>query len=166
LRHLLRLLRLSSSGGGDDHIPYLEHEERARAFQSLITEIQGGPGSSQEVIRLLTFTDLELTHTCCRVRISWHESGVPDFTTSSCVFLFEAFDNDETIEIHDEERILLVKFENLVEQLNADYTASGLSLWEFLETHCSQGVMDYLSQNGEAIHIDSLCSLLGEQIVE
>jgi hypothetical protein len=74
--------------------------------------------------------------------------------------LFRAFDKDDAIEIHDEDRIFLAEFENLVE-LNADYTASGLSLWEFLETHWSHKVMDYLSQNGESIRVDSLCNLLG-----
>jgi hypothetical protein len=159
LRHLLRLL--SSDDDYDDFVLYLgQGEKAARALQSLVTEVQGGPGVSQEVIRLLTFTDLELTHTCCRVRILRHKSGVHNFTTWGQDFLFQAFDEDETMEIHDEEQNLLVEFEDLVEQLNADYTSSGISLWEFLQTHWSQRVMDYLSQNGETIHVDSLCSLL------
>ncbi|KAL2788534.1 hypothetical protein BJX66DRAFT_340209 [Aspergillus keveii] len=151
----------------DDLVLYLgQGEKAARALQSLVTEVQGGPGISQEVIRLLTFTDLELTHTCCRVRILRHKSGVHNFTTWGRDFLFQAFDEDETMEIHDEEQNLLVEFEDLVDQLNADYTSSGISLWEFLQTHWSQRLMDYLSQDGETIHIDSLCSLLEEQIVE
>jgi hypothetical protein len=147
LRHLLRLL----SGDNDDLGRYLEDEERARALQGLITEIQGEPGVLQEVIRLLTFSDLELTHTCCRVRTSPHKSGVPNFIGWGRDFSFQAFDRVETMEIHDEEQTLLVEFKDLVEQLNADYTVSGLSLWEFLETQWNQKVMDYLSHNGETI---------------
>ncbi|KAL3453211.1 hypothetical protein BJX65DRAFT_263221 [Aspergillus insuetus] len=60
--------------------------------------------------------------------------------------LVEPFDKDEAIDIHDEERILLADFEDLVDQLNADYTASDLPLWESPETHWSHKVMDYLSQ--------------------
>ncbi|KAL2852568.1 hypothetical protein BJX68DRAFT_234251 [Aspergillus pseudodeflectus] len=162
LRLLLRLL----SGDNDGLSRYLEGEERARALHSLITEIQGEPRVPQDVIRLLTFTDLELTHTCCRVRNLWHKSGVPNFGGWGRDFSFQAFDRDETMEIHDEEQTLLVEFEDLVEQLNADYTVSGLSLWEFLETHWSQKVMDYLSHNEETIRVDSLCNLLGKKIVE
>ncbi|KAL3496724.1 hypothetical protein BJX62DRAFT_231928 [Aspergillus germanicus] len=108
--------------------------------------------------------DLELTHTCCWAE-HWSRRGLSQGPPTYGI-LFRAFDKNDAIEIHDEKRILLADFEDLVEQLNADYTASGLPLWEFLETHWSHKVMDYLSQNGETIRVDSHCNLLGKKIVE
>ncbi|KAJ0423612.1 hypothetical protein BJY00DRAFT_38740 [Aspergillus carlsbadensis] len=139
-------------------------QREIKFLKKITTELQGISGVSQEVIRLLTFTDLELTHTCCQAK-HWIPLR-PCKCSTSFGMLFQAFDKDEAIEIHDEERILLADFEDLVEQLNADYTSSSVSLWEFLETRWSQRIMDYLSLNGETIRVDSFCSALGNRIGE
>ncbi|KAL2855366.1 hypothetical protein BJY01DRAFT_243329 [Aspergillus pseudoustus] len=82
------------------------------------------------------------------------------------LLFFQAFDEEDAVEIHEEERVLLADFEDLAGQLNAGLAYSGLSLWDFLQTHWSQMVVEYLEKNGKTDRVDSLCHLQGKKIVE
>ncbi|KAJ0422734.1 hypothetical protein BJY00DRAFT_310748 [Aspergillus carlsbadensis] len=124
-------------------------------LQAFIIEIQGTAGCGDEVIRLLTFKDLSLTHTCCSIyRDPYNYVQV------------ELFDEGEAAEIHDEERVLIEEFEALVEELQKEYEAMGVPLWEFIQTHWCERVREYLVENEEVITPDLLCVALARRVVE
>jgi hypothetical protein len=64
-------------------------------------------GSPANIIRLLTFTDLGITHTCCRFD--------PKITSVMM------FDEDEITEIQEEEKLLLNELDGLTAELESDY---------------------------------------------
>ncbi|KAL4881802.1 hypothetical protein BJY04DRAFT_217871 [Aspergillus karnatakaensis] len=121
-------------------------------LRSLIEELPPSPGIASEIIRLLTFTDLSLTHTCCRL------VGYP-ITLS--VLRLEPFDMDEASEIHEEERILLAEFESLVSELEGEYYKAEVPLWDYIHTDWCRRVIDYLEEHGETIPSHAWCILLG-----
>lgn len=74
--------------------------------------------STAQIIRFLTFTGLELTHTCCVL----HE----------IVNVVRMFDDENRVEIQDEERVGLDELEKLMLEFEHAYTGSGFCLSEFL----------------------------------
>jgi hypothetical protein len=124
-------------------------------LKAFITEMQGTTGCGDEVIRLLTFEDLSLTHTCCHMyRYEYRSAKV------------ELFDEGDATEIHDEERILIEEFEALVEELQKEYETMGVPLWEFIQTHWCERVREYLVESEEVITPDLLCVALAGKVVE
>ncbi|KAL2846499.1 hypothetical protein BJX68DRAFT_268589 [Aspergillus pseudodeflectus] len=124
-------------------------------LKAFITEMQGTTGCGDEVIRLLTFKDLSLTHTCCHM-----------YTDEYMYVKVKSFDEGDATEIHDEERILIEEFEVLVEELQKEYETVGIPLWEFIQTHWCERVREYLVENEEVITPDLLCVALAGKVVE
>ncbi|RDW78887.1 uncharacterized protein DSM5745_05739 [Aspergillus mulundensis] len=131
------------------------HQNMAAIMEALVKEISPALDSARDVIRLFTFTDLSLTHTCCRVDISLrlYHNTLP-------------FEHGDAREIHDEERFLLEDFEKLLEQLYEDYDSLSVPLWDFIETHWCKRIWDYLEQGGETVDKDALCVLFSKKVGE
>ncbi|KAL3477308.1 hypothetical protein BJX99DRAFT_269908 [Aspergillus californicus] len=128
--------------------------KRRHIVEAIITEGQNVPTSSYDVIRLLTFTDLELTHTCSQLSTTW------EFVEMT------SFDDEDAAEIHDEERLLLDEFETLVAELQSEYETLGLSLWEYIQTHWCDRMREHLLSHGETVTADFMCCILGQKVSE
>jgi hypothetical protein len=124
-------------------------------LKAFITELQGTTGCGDEVIRLLTFEDLSLTHTCCRM-----------YRDTYRYVKVKVFDERDATEIHDEERILIEEFEVLVEELQKEYETLGAPLWEFIQTHWCERVREHLVESEEVVTPDFLCVALAGKVVE
>ncbi|KAL3484687.1 hypothetical protein BJX62DRAFT_243690 [Aspergillus germanicus] len=137
---------------------YLHHlwevSPDAGVLKIIVTEIQETAGCGNKMIRLLSFQDLALTHTCCRTD--------PVFGEDKIIL----FDKEDAAEIHDEERILIEEFEALVEELEKEYEAMGVPLWEFIQTHWCERVREYLVEHEEIITPKLLCDVLARRVVE
>jgi hypothetical protein len=83
----------------------------------LLPELQESLAAARAIIRFLTFTEMELTHTCCYPG----ENG-----------LLSAFHKDEVEEIRDEERVTLGELEDLMTEFEAKYDELRLPLAAFL----------------------------------
>ena len=64
--------------------------------------------SFEEITRMFLFTELQLTHTCCRLPDAWF----------GCVDRFSSMQQDEVCEIQDEEEELILEFESLCTEAN------------------------------------------------
>lgn len=124
-------------------------------YEAFLTKLQIEPRTSYDVIRLLTFTDLGLTHTC------WHIGG--DYWSE---LTLDPFDEKDATEIHDEERYMIEELENLVEELQREYDTLGIPLWEYTQTHWCNRMCDYLEEHGESVTDDSMCSILRPRVLE
>ncbi|KAL4909574.1 hypothetical protein BDW74DRAFT_146819 [Aspergillus multicolor] len=122
-------------------------------MQALVSELLPRLDSAREVIRVFTFADLSLTHTCCHVKRKYHYEITP-------------FDREDALEIHDEERLLLEDFEALLEKLYAEYDLLGLPLWDFIERHWCKRIWDHLERVGETVSADKLCVLFSRKVGE
>lgn len=88
-----------------------------------------------EVIRVMTFEWLELTHTC-------HKDSTPMYGGPR-----GPLSKDEIHEIHEEERYFLAQHEKLVSQFETKFTELGLSLTTFLEVHWAPAMVEVLKEN-------------------
>ncbi|KAL9120103.1 MAG: hypothetical protein Q9187_003337 [Circinaria calcarea] len=86
-----------------------------------------------DLVRLLTFEELELTHTCCRV---------------SNNSIQEPLDKTDIHEIHDEETVLLTKLEDLVLEFQEKKTELNVSIIEFLEGYWETRMKEVLKEPG------------------
>ncbi|KAL3463006.1 hypothetical protein BJX64DRAFT_276724 [Aspergillus heterothallicus] len=125
---------------------------RIKLLQILVEVVLAGmqerAGTAAGIIQLLTFTDLELTHTCSRIDIDITEVTL--------------FDEEEISEIHEEEKALVDELTSLVTQFESDYHALGLPLWEYIETVWCSRMRVYLVEQGEAVSDNALCMILSK----
>ncbi|OJI98805.1 hypothetical protein ASPVEDRAFT_80437 [Aspergillus versicolor CBS 583.65] len=124
-------------------------------YEAFLTKLQIEPRTSYDIIRLLTFTDLGLTHTC------WHIGG-KDWRTTT----LDPFDEKEATEIRDEERYTIEELEDLVVELQREYNALEIPLWEYIQKHWCDRMSDYLEKHGDSITDDSMCSILRPSVLE
>lgn len=123
-------------------------------YEAFLTKMQIGPRTADDIIRLLTFTDLELTHTCYRIEINWFVSAL------------NPFDEEDALEIHDEERHMIEELESLVVEFQSEYETLGIPLWEYIQRHWCDRMSDYLEKHGESITDASMCSILRPSVLE
>lgn len=88
-----------------------------------------------EVIRVMTFEWLELTHTC-------HMDPENEYVTQR-----GPLSKDEIHEIREEERYLLAQHEQLVSQFETKFTELGLPIIRFLEEHWAPDMIEVLEEN-------------------
>ncbi|KAL4875899.1 hypothetical protein BJY04DRAFT_201008 [Aspergillus karnatakaensis] len=124
-------------------------------WKEVIELIQEVAGCGNEVLRLFTFNDLSLTHTCCRPTVGEYYE-----------IEFTMFDEEDAAEIQDEESVLIEEYEVLVQDLQKEYQRLRIPLWEFLQTHWSDQVRRYLVDNDETLTSGLLCVLLGKKVSE
>ncbi len=122
--------------------------------EAFLTEIPVGPQVADDIIRLLTFTDLELTHTCYRIKRGW----IPP--------ILIPFGEEDSVEIHDEERHMIEELESLVVEFQREYEALGIPLWEYIQTHWCDRMSEYLEKHGESVTDTSMCSILRPSVLE
>jgi hypothetical protein len=152
--HLLLCINWSFLRKGD----HGSIQERCEILEIIINELPENAAIANEVIRLITFFDLGLTHTCCR-----DESINRPFAARLCPFRYK----DDVDEIHDEEKDLIEEFENLVAELQNEHLHLGLPLWGFIRSHWSSRVKRYLIENGEYLNTGQLlCAHVETEIVE
>ncbi|KAL2787493.1 hypothetical protein BJX66DRAFT_283056 [Aspergillus keveii] len=133
-----------------------QHEDILPAIlNAFITEMQGTTGCGDEVIRLLTFADLSLTHTCCHM-----------YKDGDGYVKVELFEEGEAAEIQDEERFLIEDFEALVDELQSEYKTMDTSLWQFIQTRWCERVREYLVEQEEVIAPDLLCVALARRVID
>ena len=126
----------------------ISQKEKGDILQQLLLEIPSVATAGRDVLRFITFTDLRLTHTCCR----FDERGdrIIDFL----------FEEEEAAEIQDEERLLLIDFEGLLEDIMREYDQLNIPLLEYIRTSWCHRVREYLWKNGEEADFGSLCNRL------
>ncbi|KAL2869718.1 uncharacterized protein BJX67DRAFT_320342 [Aspergillus lucknowensis] len=149
LRHIRRTIELLSSSEDITEKAY-KYDLISGVYEIILTDAI--PSSShvvRSVLRLLTFDCLGLTHTCCR------EDSTLDL---------QPFSKDDSLEIHDEERLLLIDLRTLVNRFANEYKALGIPLWDFVETHWSVKMTTYLQSKGESIDPSSLCVILASRL--
>ncbi|KAG4421719.1 hypothetical protein IFR04_005095 [Cadophora malorum] len=95
----------------------------------------GHPWMPFEVIRVMTFEWLELTHTC-------HMDPENEYVTQR-----GPLSKDEIHEIREEERYLLAQHEQLVSQFETKFTELGLPIIRFLEEHWAPDMIEVLEEN-------------------
>ena len=93
------------------------------------------PWKPFEVIRVMTFEWLELTHTC-------HVDPTNRYDEPR-----GPLSKDEIDEIHEEERYLLAQHEKLVSHFETKFTELGLPLITFLEEHWAPAMIEALEEN-------------------
>lgn len=87
-----------------------------------------------EVLRLLTFKTLGITHTCAHPKVLCSRVS------------FRPFDPEDAQEIHEEERDLVEELECLVLEFTSDYKRLGLPFGEFLREHWRNRMNEILSK--------------------
>jgi hypothetical protein len=132
--------------------------------------------TAETVIRLATFTDLDLTHTCCR------EAGI----LHSGQFLLKPFDPEEADRICDEEGELIAECDQIVARFMKQYQSANLPLMQFMQEYWCPQMQEYLRDGIEfddggsiqvhdlgitlspsaRLHSDSLCVLLHPKVTE
>lgn len=88
-----------------------------------------------EVLRLLTFRVLEISHTCSHPKVSYNR-----------VLEFHPFDPAEAREIHDEEKDLIRELECLVLDFISDYKRLSLPFEQFMREHWGVQMKETLSK--------------------
>lgn len=88
-----------------------------------------------EVLRLLTFKTLGITHTCAHPKVLRSNLS------------FRPFDPEDAQEIHEEERDLVQELECLVLEFMSDYKRLGLPFGEFLREHWCNRMDEILSKS-------------------
>ncbi|KAL2841754.1 hypothetical protein BJY01DRAFT_249422 [Aspergillus pseudoustus] len=122
-------------------------------LQVLICEIDPpNKHTAKAILRLITFTDLALTHTCCRA------------TDAGGYFRIRRFDDEDGDEIHDEEHELIDEFETLLQELSRTYEELNLPLWEYTQGYWCERVRKHLLETGETLSADLLCVMLAKKI--
>ncbi|KAL5044616.1 hypothetical protein BDW71DRAFT_209205 [Aspergillus fruticulosus] len=133
-----------------------EQEHLKKIITALIDVPQIEPEVSRADIRLLTFTSLELTHTCYIFDLSYGLVG----------YHVELFDQDDAAEIHEEEHVFIEELEALVAELQRKFETLGVPLWEYIQTHRCVHMREYLLDLGETVTADSLCILWQKEVYE
>ncbi|KAL2867718.1 uncharacterized protein BJX67DRAFT_380661 [Aspergillus lucknowensis] len=123
-------------------------------LEFLVSQTEQMAGSAITVIRLLTFTDLAITHTCCRTQYL--------FGTMET----KLFDAEDALEIQDEERFMIEKYESLVQELYEEYEASGLPLWDYIQTHWCRRVQRHRRLEVGETNQRALCFFLWQPFAE
>ncbi|KAL3482907.1 hypothetical protein BJX62DRAFT_245412 [Aspergillus germanicus] len=130
----------------------------APVLKSFVTETQSRIEYGNKLIRLLTFHDLSMTHTCCRARYGrWAEK-----------VQIESFhgEDDATADTHDNERFLLEEFETLVEELQEQYEAVGGLVWNFIQTRWAKLVWGYLAEHERTVTWQALRAAVSRNVAE
>jgi len=100
---------------------------------------------AEDVIRLLTFTALGLTHTCCKHML--------ELAASDCLELgekmIEVMNQCDAEEIHAEEKDMIAKLDYLVTESMHDFHECGLSLPDFLVTSWQEKMFQALTVKDE-----------------
>ncbi|KAL2062675.1 hypothetical protein VTL71DRAFT_5747 [Oculimacula yallundae] len=106
----------------------------ARVLQCIKVHVVENPWMPFEIIRVLTFEWLELTHTCHKDPHDYYEDCRAPLS------------HEEIDEIHHEERYLLQKHEELIAEFEAMYIELGLPLETFLENHWRPRMLEVLEE--------------------
>lgn len=105
---------------------------------------------AMELIRMMTFESLELTHTCCIFEpTGLGGTGLIDMPRRRITKQVEIH------RIHDEERELLHLLETLMKEFTAKFTELGMSIGEFLSGYWKNRMKEELYRN-EEISADQL----------
>ncbi|KAL9122532.1 MAG: hypothetical protein Q9187_000914 [Circinaria calcarea] len=121
---------------------FLHHQVRSEVrrvwISTFLTQVIGtseevSPQLFMDLVRLLTFEELDLTHTCCRV---------------SNNSIQEPLDITDIHEIHDEETVLLTKLEALVLEFQEKKSELNVSIIEFLEGYWETRMKEVLKEPG------------------
>lgn len=96
------------------------------------------PETAETVIRLATFRDLDITHTCCREAYMLHSGQ----------FLLKPFDPDEADRIRDEEEELIAECDQVVARFMKQYQSVNLPLMQFMQEYWCPQMQEYLLDNG------------------
>ncbi|KAL3462456.1 hypothetical protein BJX64DRAFT_288358 [Aspergillus heterothallicus] len=123
-------------------------------LQQLIELLRPGQEAATDILRLITFHDLALTHTCCHVV----EDQVPPRVVN--------FDDEDGQEIHEEEHELIEEFETLVEELSHEFRELKLPLWDYIRGHWCERVRKHLLAVRETVTTDQLCVRLAHNVME
>jgi hypothetical protein len=115
-----------------DWSDYTEEQVRTALFEAglclatlVAPEHQRCPWLAAEIIRVMAFNELGLTQTC-----NCSPIGLP--TDASATQIRKPFADEEAVQIHEEERLLIQKLEDLVAEFDAKYEELGIPLTEFL----------------------------------
>ncbi|RDW86106.1 ankyrin repeat domain-containing protein [Aspergillus mulundensis] len=111
------------------------------AFEMLLDAPQIAPTISNQIIRLITFTDIQLTHTCYGFE---RDSGYK-------LVEVQPFDQDDAAEIHEEENAFIEELEGFVPQLQREFEAMQIPLWGFIQTHWCARMREHLLEQGETV---------------
>ncbi|KAG4435049.1 hypothetical protein IFR05_009473 [Cadophora sp. M221] len=120
---------------------FRREDTRLRTCLSILQLVEGSipdrPWIPLEVIRVMTFEWLELTHTC-------HKDPGIHFRKPR-----EHLTYEEIQEIHDEERDLLQEHENLVTEFEAKYAELGLPIKAFMQEYLEPRMNHFLEASDE-----------------
>jgi hypothetical protein len=117
-----------------------------KKLSKLVVLLKGLEGEqvAKDVIRFLTFSALDLTHTCC------HQTGYFDPAQKyGPSWMVRCKDTSEIDEIRDEEKYLIEGLECLVERFLQDFEEQAVSLSEFLMEHWQKVMLEELLKKDE-----------------
>jgi hypothetical protein len=123
-------------------------------LRDYILEMQRVSHSAGTIIRMLTFTDLGLTHTCCKLRLA-----LPAITPM-------APDLEDAEEIHEEERFFLWELELLVQEMEEEYEDLYVSLWEYIQDYWCTRVREFVLQRDGVLSPSLWCIKLAKSTIE
>lgn len=126
LRHLLQYTPRFFLKDGANRLP--------RSLNFLISRSDHSIQTSIAIIRLLTFDALDLKHTCCRKSNNLMDDKIA------------YMDKAEVEEIRDEESLLLAEFEDLLNDLVAEFERLCFPIMEFLQGPWNQRVIEHINR--------------------
>lgn len=114
--------------------PRLQFLERVASRLALSFEhTPGSPWPVADIIRSLTFTQLGLSHTCCRAKQE----------PRSCIL--EAVPAEDALEIRTEERELIEELDVLVSEFLIKFGEQGISIFDFIKGYWRERMHEYWS---------------------
>ncbi|KAL1883235.1 hypothetical protein Daus18300_000293 [Diaporthe australafricana] len=135
-REVWKVVRWTNTTG---KLSDLDRKEWATIMDLLRSRLSGHPGARQfalDFIRVSTFEQVGMSHTCCRFMENSGKYESPDKGVTMAILrgeykIVEIMDAEDVAEIQEEERFLGKLFEALMKEFDAKFEELGLSLSDF-----------------------------------